>query len=90
MSVTLHSIRCKCKLVNFNQCNLMVTRIVCGHVVLYPMSVRRNSVVCPHESLLKLGVPWVKKRFRNTVLNERVTVTRAGTGSLSAGCSPVL
>jgi hypothetical protein len=30
-------------------------------ILLYPLSVRRNFTVCPHEPLLKLGVPWVKK-----------------------------
>jgi hypothetical protein len=25
-------------------------------------------VVCPHEPLLKLGVPWVKKKLGNTVI----------------------
>jgi hypothetical protein len=29
---------------------------------------KANFVVCPHEPLLNLGVPWVKKRLRNTEL----------------------
>jgi hypothetical protein len=35
-------------------------------IVLYPLSIRRNFVVCPHEPLLNLGVLWVKESLQNT------------------------
>jgi hypothetical protein len=71
--IGLHSTGCKCKLINFNQCNLRVyieDQHFCGHASCLPPSVRRNFVLCPRESLLKFGVPWVKKRLRNNVLNK--------------------
>jgi hypothetical protein len=48
--------------INFNQYTLRIyieDPHFCGNV-LYPLSVIRNSVVCPQEPLLKSGVPWVK------------------------------
>jgi len=30
------------------------------NIILYPVSVRQNFVVCLQEPLLKLGVPWEK------------------------------
>jgi hypothetical protein len=43
-------------------------------IVLYSIFVRRYFVVCPHEPLLKLSVPRVKKRMRNTGLEARDAV----------------
>jgi hypothetical protein len=63
--IVLHSIGYKCKLINFNQYNLRAylydLNFLWSRIVLYPLSVRQNFVVCPCEPLLKLGVPWVKK-----------------------------
>jgi hypothetical protein len=65
----LHSIGCKCKLINLNHCDLRVYKqdphFLWPRSVLYVFSVRRNFVVCPQESLLKLGVSWVKS-LQNT------------------------
>jgi hypothetical protein len=36
---------------------------------LYSVSVRRNSVVCSREPLLKLGVPCVERGFGTLVWN---------------------
>jgi hypothetical protein len=46
-----------------------------SRIVLYPLSVRLSFVVCPQEPLLKLGVPWLKKkRLRNTGLWHQVSL----------------
>jgi hypothetical protein len=61
-----HSIGSKRKLINLNQYNLRVyvqdPHFLLPRIVLYPLSVRRNFVVCHHESLLKFGVPWAKEK----------------------------
>jgi hypothetical protein len=56
----LHSIGCKCKLINFNQYDLGSV-FLWPHILLYPLSVRRNFVMCLHKTLLKFVVMWVKK-----------------------------
>jgi hypothetical protein len=45
-------------------------------IVLYPLSLRRNFVVCPHKPLLELAVPWVKKKLWNTELYEKAFSSR--------------
>jgi hypothetical protein len=69
LQIGLHGTGCKCKLTNFNQHNLTIYTsiriLLWPHIVLYPLSVKQNSVACPHVPLLILGVPWVKS-LRNT------------------------
>jgi hypothetical protein len=61
--IGLHTIVSKCKLINFNQYNLKVYTYdphFWPRIAVYLLSVRRNFVVCLHETLLKLGVPGVE------------------------------
>jgi hypothetical protein len=68
--IEVHSIGCKHKLINFNRYNLRIyiqdPHFLWPRIVFYPLYVRRNFMVCPHKPMLKLGVPWLKKRLRNT------------------------
>jgi hypothetical protein len=41
--------------------------ILWRRIALYPVSLRRNFAVCPHEPLLKLGALRVK-RYRGTLV----------------------
>jgi hypothetical protein len=63
--IGLHRIGCKCKLINCNQYNLQTytkdLHLLWSCTALYPLSFRRNFVVCLREPLLNLVVPWVKK-----------------------------
>jgi hypothetical protein len=56
-------------------------------IVLYPLSVRLNFVVFPQEPLLKLGVPWVKKKLRNTVLDEHDKVAVRESHTVETTCN---
>jgi hypothetical protein len=58
----LHSIICKCKLINFSQYKLRVYLqdphyMLWPRIIMYCLSVRQNFV-----PLLRFGVPWVKRK----------------------------
>jgi hypothetical protein len=63
--IGLHGIGYKRKLINFNSYSISIyiqnPYFSWPCIVLYPLSATRNFVLCSHEPLLKLGVPWVKK-----------------------------
>jgi hypothetical protein len=74
--IGLQSIECKCKFINFNQYNSQIyicnPQFLWPRIVLYPLSVTTNSVVCPQEPFVKSGraVGWRR------LLNISLTVQR--------------
>jgi hypothetical protein len=76
--IGLHSIACKCKLINFNHHNFRVNKISAFFVAMHcfvPPSRRRNFVVCSHEPLLTLGVLWNTAAHHTSVPSGDATIS---------------